>query len=338
MARISAAQAGHALTDATPVELDGLAGAARTDALAGGHAASGLPGHGFRPSAQARQEVLELGELDWALPSRDLACWAKMSRMRAVRSTTLTPTTSSRARRWEGASSPSTMTVSARRRPRRRPAREPCRCPGRWRIGVVAPLDEGRPRTSLPAVSARAASSRREVPASWESCACGPLAPGAPREGGRPGQLRPTRTTFSRRTGGTRPRRRPPVRLDSPATRRRAAGLVRGPRRRLPVHNRSPCSCWAAVEARAVPVRERTRATTSWTSASSGWRWKKWCWVYKKSFVVCLRPLGGARWFFRAAAAAGSAHIRRIHRGDATAHGPGGHPRVFRRRAGPAAG
>ena len=49
----------------------------------------------------------------WALPSRDLACWAKMSRMTAVRSTTLASTTSSRARRWEGASSPSTMTVSA---------------------------------------------------------------------------------------------------------------------------------------------------------------------------------------------------------------------------------
>ncbi|OLT46794.1 hypothetical protein BJF88_04145 [Cellulosimicrobium sp. CUA-896] len=48
-----------------------------------------------------------------ALPSRDFACWAKMSRISAVRSTTLTLTMSSSARRWEGASSPSTTTVSA---------------------------------------------------------------------------------------------------------------------------------------------------------------------------------------------------------------------------------
>ncbi|CAM5253841.1 hypothetical protein STANM309S_05558 [Streptomyces tanashiensis] len=34
--------------------------------------------------------------------SRDLACWAKMSRMRAVRSTTFTLTTSSRAMSWPG--------------------------------------------------------------------------------------------------------------------------------------------------------------------------------------------------------------------------------------------
>ena len=38
-----------------------------------------------------------------ALPSRLLACWAKMSRISAVRSMTLTLTTSSSARRWLGA-------------------------------------------------------------------------------------------------------------------------------------------------------------------------------------------------------------------------------------------
>ena len=48
-----------------------------------------------------------------ALPSRLFACWAKMSRIRAVRSMTLTLTTSSRARRWLGASSVSQTTVSA---------------------------------------------------------------------------------------------------------------------------------------------------------------------------------------------------------------------------------
>ncbi|CAM5244391.1 hypothetical protein SVIOM342S_00731 [Streptomyces violaceorubidus] len=48
-----------------------------------------------------------------ALPSRDLACWAKMSRIRAVRSMTLTLTTSSRWISCPGLSSPSQMTVSA---------------------------------------------------------------------------------------------------------------------------------------------------------------------------------------------------------------------------------
>ena len=48
-----------------------------------------------------------------ALPSRLRACWAKMSRISAVRSTTLTLTTSSRWLSWPGVSSPSQMTVSA---------------------------------------------------------------------------------------------------------------------------------------------------------------------------------------------------------------------------------
>ena len=49
----------------------------------------------------------------WALPSRLLACWAKMSRISAVRSITLTLTTPSRRRSWLGLSSPSQITVSA---------------------------------------------------------------------------------------------------------------------------------------------------------------------------------------------------------------------------------
>ena len=41
------------------------------------------------------------------------ACWAKMSRIRAVRSMTLTRTMPSRLRSWPGVSSPSQITVSA---------------------------------------------------------------------------------------------------------------------------------------------------------------------------------------------------------------------------------
>src|ERR1700733_7388209 len=49
----------------------------------------------------------------WALPSLLRACWAKMSRISAVRSTTLTRTMPSSLRSWLAASSPSQMTVSA---------------------------------------------------------------------------------------------------------------------------------------------------------------------------------------------------------------------------------
>ena len=49
----------------------------------------------------------------WALPSRLVACWAKMSRISAVRSMTLTLTAFSSALSWPGDSSPSQMTVSA---------------------------------------------------------------------------------------------------------------------------------------------------------------------------------------------------------------------------------
>ena len=49
----------------------------------------------------------------WALPSRLLACWAKMSRISAVRSTTLTLRIFSSWLSWPGVSSPSQITVSA---------------------------------------------------------------------------------------------------------------------------------------------------------------------------------------------------------------------------------
>ncbi len=48
-----------------------------------------------------------------ALPSRLVACWAKMSRISAVRSMTLTLTAFSSAVSWAGLSSPSQITVSA---------------------------------------------------------------------------------------------------------------------------------------------------------------------------------------------------------------------------------
>ena len=54
--------------DPAAVELDlGLTGTARAHALAAGGLATGLAGHRLAPAAQARQEVLELGQLDLRL-------------------------------------------------------------------------------------------------------------------------------------------------------------------------------------------------------------------------------------------------------------------------------
>ena len=102
-----------------------------------------------------------------ALPSRLFACWAKMSRISAVRSITLTLTTSSSWISWPGVSSPSQMTVSA----------PVDRTTSRTSRALPEPMyvaGSGRSRrctrpssTSDPAVSARAASSRSDVSASW---------------------------------------------------------------------------------------------------------------------------------------------------------------------------
>src|SRR5690606_5898750 len=63
-----AAQLGHALADAAPVELDlGLTGAAAADADTAGGPAADLPGQVAAPAAQPRQEVLQLGQLDLRL-------------------------------------------------------------------------------------------------------------------------------------------------------------------------------------------------------------------------------------------------------------------------------
>ena len=63
-----AAQLGDAGVDPAAVELDlRLTGAARADALAAGGPATGLARHRLTPAAQARQEVLQLGQLDLGL-------------------------------------------------------------------------------------------------------------------------------------------------------------------------------------------------------------------------------------------------------------------------------
>ena len=104
-----------------------------------------------------------------ALPSRDLACWAKMSRIRAVRSTTLTLTTSSRLRRWDGLSSPSTTTVSAPVSATMSPSSAALPEP---RNVAASGLSRGWMRASStwdPAVSASAASSAIDTSASCGS-------------------------------------------------------------------------------------------------------------------------------------------------------------------------
>jgi hypothetical protein len=62
------AQLARCGVDAAPVELDlGLTRATRTDALTAGHPATGLAGHRLTPTTQARQEVLQLRQLDLSL-------------------------------------------------------------------------------------------------------------------------------------------------------------------------------------------------------------------------------------------------------------------------------
>ena len=100
-----------------------------------------------------------------ALPSRLVACWAKMSRISQVRSMTLTLTISSRLRSWPGLSSPSQMTVSA---PEASTAsRSSLALPEpTYVLGSGFSRRWARPsRTSQPAVSASACSSLSEFSA-----------------------------------------------------------------------------------------------------------------------------------------------------------------------------
>lgn len=146
-----------------------------------------------------------------ALPSRDLACWAKMSRIRAVRSTTLTLTTSSRWISWPGESSPSHTTVSApdsitmSRSSSALP--EPMYVAGsglsrRW----MTPSS-----TMAPAVSASADSSASEFSASWTV----------------PVVQTPTSTTRSRRSCRYSTSVTSSSSVERPATRRSAARAER---------------------------------------------------------------------------------------------------------------
>ena len=104
----------------------------------------------------------------WALPSREVACWAKMSRITAVRSTTFTLVASSKARRWLGGRSSSTTMVSASScatiPASSRALPEPTYVAASGLIRCCS-----RPsHTTAPAVSASAASSRNDSSA----CAC----------------------------------------------------------------------------------------------------------------------------------------------------------------------
>ena len=141
-----------------------------------------------------------------ALPSRLLACWAKMSRISAVRSTTLTLSTFSSWLSWPGVSSPSQITVSAplaatmSRISLALPEPTYVAASGRSRRWLTASS------TSDPAVSARAASSARDRSASaWV-----------------PSVHTPTSTTRSRRSCRYSTSVTSASSVDSPATRRSA--------------------------------------------------------------------------------------------------------------------
>ena len=78
-----------------------------------------------------------------ALPSRLVACWAKMSRISAVRSMTLTLTAFSSAVSWPGESSPSQITVSAPvASTTSRSSCDLARADVGGRVGLVAALDQ----------------------------------------------------------------------------------------------------------------------------------------------------------------------------------------------------
>ncbi|SKU82118.1 Uncharacterised protein [Mycobacteroides abscessus subsp. abscessus] len=142
-----------------------------------------------------------------ALPSRLVACWAKMSRIRAVRSITLTLTAFSRATSCAGLSSPSQITVSApvastiSRSSIALPEPIYVAGSGFWRRWI-------RPSsTSEPAVSASAASSVMLASASCEV----------------PSVQTPTSTTRSRRSWRYSTSVTSASSVESPATRLSAA-------------------------------------------------------------------------------------------------------------------
>ncbi len=109
-----------------------------------------------------------------ALPSRDLACWAKMSRIRAVRSITLTLTTSSSWMQLAGGElAVADHGVGAGRQDDVAQLLGLAGADVGGRVGLVAALDRARRAPAEPAVSASAASSASEFSASC-SGAVGP--------------------------------------------------------------------------------------------------------------------------------------------------------------------
>lgn len=154
----------------------------------------------------------------WALPSLDLACWAKMSSMRAVRSITLIFIMSSKARRCEGVSSLSTITVSA-----------PFSCticfssrafpePMKVLVFGCVRFCIKASKTSDPAVSAKAASSFREFSVSVVVF---------PKD-------MATKTTFSKRS----------LRYSTSLT---SASSVDNPTMRLSACLSCSCVCWVSL-------------------------------------------------------------------------------------------
>ena len=143
-----------------------------------------------------------------ALPSLDLACWAKMSRISAVRSMTLTLTTSSSARRWLGVElGVADHGVGALGDHDVAQLARPCRSRGRCRGRAWRGAGPARRAPASPAVSARAASSRIEFSASSAV----------------PSVQTPASTTRSRRSWRYSTSVTSSSSVDSPATRRSAA-------------------------------------------------------------------------------------------------------------------
>ena len=154
----------------------------------------------------AREVVLELGELDLELPLGARACWAKMSRMSCVRSTTRASSAFSSARCWPGrgrrrrAGPPRSALLAPPSAPRACPC--PRRCAGRgwarcWtsspigstpavrassrnsaelvvRVGALREDGEHEPALGLrrPGRARLVAASHRGLCHAWARCAC----------------------------------------------------------------------------------------------------------------------------------------------------------------------
>ena len=163
-----AAQLGHPLADAPAVQLDlGLTGATAADADAARGAAADLAGQVATPATQARQQVLQLGQLDLGLALAALGVLGEDVEDQRGAVDDLDLDRSPPAGGAGRGSARRRRSRCRRRWPRRRraaPAPCPSRCrwrgPGYWRRWM-SPSS-----TWEPAVSARSCSSRSEFSAS----------------------------------------------------------------------------------------------------------------------------------------------------------------------------